>query len=72
MRIVNYAEAIQAWEKRTGKTPIEFADLVALELGDSPARVIESVRLWRRGKRKPTRSRKDAVDAVLARDGKEG
>lgn len=68
-KATDYVKAIAAWEKRTDKGPIEFADLVALELGDSPARVIESVRHWRRGRRTPTGSRKNAVDKVLAHRG---
>ena len=68
-KVVDYQKAIQAWEKRTGKGPIDFADLVAEEMGDSSGRVLNSVYLWRNGKRKPTGIRKAAIDAVLAEEG---
>jgi len=68
---VDYEKAILAWERKTGKEPIDFATLVAEEIGDNPARVRTSVYRWRQGDRQPTGMRKIAVDKVLARDGKD-
>jgi len=67
----DYAKAILRWEKRTGKGPLDLADLIAEELVDKAGRVINSVYQYRRRDRMPTGIRKDVIDVILAGGSKE-